>query len=87
MAGESRPRHQDKITDGVGYVMGNDPIAQLVRRWQYDGCAEKDEAEKRMLDNDGDPIKAMCIFHSAARKLQCVKEMRQAIEEETGMKV
>ena len=62
-------------------------VAELARRWQYDGCGERDEAEKRMLDNDGDPVKAMCMFHSAARKLQCAKELRQAIEEDSGVKI
>ena len=66
-------------------VEGNS-VHDLARRWQYDGCKEEGEARKRMLDNDGDPVKAMCMFHSAARKLQCVIELRQAMKDADNKK-
>ena len=66
-------------------VCGN-PVYDLARRWQYDGCIAYNEAEKRMLDNDGDPVKAMCMLHDANRKLECVKELRKAMKEADNKK-
>lgn len=74
----------ERVQMGID-VEGN-PVHDLTRRWQYDGCKEEDDARKRMLDNDGDPIKAMCLFHSASRKLQCVRELRQAMQEADNKK-
>ena len=56
------------------------PVKQLIGQWQYDGCNLRDEAIRRLLADDGDATKNVCMLHRAELKLQLVKELQEAIE-------
>ena len=61
-------------------VSGN-LIHDLARKWNYDGCHEKESAIEELLENRPDHVRAMIKLHTAQMKINCARVIQKKLKE------